>query len=77
MKDMVAEINTKGLDNWTALHYAANQGNTQILDELLNQPSIDKSALSALNRTPLHLSACHGHVEICRKLVTAGTEKNA
>jgi ankyrin repeat protein len=30
-----------------------------------------------LNRTPIHLSACHGHVDICRKLIAGGTEKNA
>lgn len=31
MLDLVADINIKGLDNWTALHFAANEGRIEIV----------------------------------------------
>jgi len=77
MKDMVAELNTKGLDNWTALHFASNNGSLKMVEELLKQQAIEVNPLSTLNRTPLHLAACHGHTDVSRKLIGAGTNKNA
>ena len=35
MKDMVADINAKGLDQWTALHFAADQGHLEIVLEVI------------------------------------------
>jgi len=34
--DQAADINAKGLDSWTALHFAANEGNIEILHFLLS-----------------------------------------
>jgi ankyrin repeat protein len=31
MQDMVADINAKGMDKWSALHYAADQGHLLII----------------------------------------------
>jgi hypothetical protein len=31
MKDLKADINTRGLDNWTALHYGAEAGLVEIV----------------------------------------------
>jgi hypothetical protein len=31
MKDLKADINTRGLDNWTALHYGAEGGFVEII----------------------------------------------
>lgn len=33
----VADINTKGSDEWTALHYAANEGHGDILEALIEK----------------------------------------
>lgn len=33
----VADINTKGVDNWTSLHYAANEGHGDILEALIEK----------------------------------------
>jgi len=54
MKDMVADLNAKGLDQWSALHFACDSGHLQIVQELLKQPKIDVEALSTMDRTPLH-----------------------
>ena len=35
MQDMVVEINFKGLDQWTALHFAADSGHLAIIEELV------------------------------------------
>lgn len=35
----VADINTKGADNWTAMHYAANEGHGDILEKLIEKNS--------------------------------------
>lgn len=31
MAGMVADVNAKGLDNWNALHFAANSGHEHII----------------------------------------------
>jgi len=41
----VAEINAKGADNWTAMHYAANEGHGDIL-EILIEKNIDIEAVT-------------------------------
>ena len=61
MQDLVADINAKGLDQWTALHFSSDQGHLQIVDELLSQPSIEVDAISTIQRTPLHLAAIKGN----------------
>jgi ankyrin repeat protein len=63
----VADINTKGSDNWTALHYAANEGHGDILEVLIDK-NIDVEALTNLKRTALHLAAARGNIDICRLL---------
>ena len=54
MKDMVADLNAKGLDQWSSLHFACDSGHLKIVQELLKQPKIDVEALSTMDRTPLH-----------------------
>lgn len=63
----VADINTKGADMWTALHYAANEGHGDILEALI-QKRIDIEACTNQQRTALHLAAARGHTDICRFL---------
>ncbi len=35
MEGKQADVNTKGLDQWTALHFAAKSGHFDIIKELL------------------------------------------
>ncbi len=44
LNDLIADINARGLDQWSALHFAANEGKTEILQYLLHQPEIDVEA---------------------------------
>ena len=66
---MIADINHKGLDQWTALHFAANEGHFEVVEFLLKHPEIDKEPASSINRTPLHLAAIRGHTNIVRMLI--------
>lgn len=75
MKDMVADINAKGLDQWTALHFSANSGHVEITKELLKH-KIDLDSFSTIERTPLHMACLKGHTEIAKLLIEAGANKN-
>lgn len=76
LQDLAADINTKGLDQWTALHFAANEGRLEIVRELLSKPEIDKEPQSSIMRTPLHMAAIRGNTNIVRLLVDSGVDKN-
>lgn len=75
--DLIADVNAKGLDQWTPLHFAANEGKTEVVQFLLTQPEIDLEASSTIGRTPIHLASIRGHINIVRALVTKGANKNA
>ena len=52
--DLSADLNARGLDQWTALHFSSNEGKLDIVNFLLAQPEIDIEATSTIGRTPLH-----------------------
>ncbi len=76
MLDLVADVNVKGLDQWTALHFASNEGRLDVVKELLAHPEIEKEPRSSIQRTPLHLAAIRGHTQILRVLIAAGSDKD-
>jgi ankyrin repeat protein len=76
MQDMVADVNAKGLHQWTALHFAADLGFLQIIHEVLSVPGVQVDALSAIQRTPLHLAAAKGHLDIGKLLIKQGADPN-
>jgi ankyrin repeat protein len=67
--ELVADVNAKGLDQWTALHFAANEGKIEVLKELLSKKGIRKDAVSSIQRTPLHLAVIRGNLDIARALI--------
>ena len=77
MHSFAADVNAKGLDQWTALHFAANEGHYDVVCFLLSRPSIDKESTSTILRTPLHLAIIRGNLPIVRALIKAGANKNA
>ena len=67
----------KGADNWTALHYAANEGHGDILEALIER-NIEVEAVTNRHRTALHLACARGYVDISRLLCDQiGIDKNA
>ena len=72
-----ADVNTKGLDQWTALHLAAKSGHVEILKELLAQEGIEIEACSSMKRTPVHVAAEFDHVEIVKLLLAHGADINS
>lgn len=73
-----AQPNSKGLNNWTALHIAANQGHAEICKVLLRKEvGTDVDARTSLQRTALHLASIKGHFEAVQVLLEAGSDVNA
>ena len=64
-----ADVNFKGLHDWTALHYAAENERVEIATLLLNQPGIEVEPITSIKKTPLHLAAMRGNLEIVKALV--------
>ena len=63
-----ADLNSKGPENWGALHFAANEGHEHIAVELIKR-NIDLEGRSNIERTPLHLAAARGHTNLCSLLI--------
>lgn len=71
-----AEINSKGLDDWTALHMAANSGQLDVVEFLLDSDA-NIEAKTSMSRTPLHISCMRGHFNIISLLVGRKANINA
>jgi hypothetical protein len=70
-KDLVADINAKGLDEFTPLHFAANEGQLEAVKVLLeNGAKVDSTSSSG--RTPLHIACNRGNKGIIELLVNSG-----
>ena len=69
LQDLIADVNHRGLDQWTALHFAANEGHFPVVKELLTHAELEKEPISTINRSPLHLTAIRGHVNIMRAVI--------
>jgi ankyrin repeat protein len=52
-----ANPNAKGKLGWTALHHAAGDGRTPVVEALLKRPNIEVNARDKHKNTPLHLAA--------------------
>jgi len=74
--DLRADVNAKGENNWTALHFACLTGNYDFVNLLFfNEASAD--AETTLKFTPLHVAAQKGHSEIVQLLINTGADINA
>jgi len=76
MQDMVADINATGIDNKVALHFAAEGGHLDIINEILARDDVTIDAASNSKRTPLHAAAIKGDVAIAKALVIKGADPN-
>jgi ankyrin repeat protein len=65
-------------DGFTALHFAAYYGATQVLRILLERGArVGAMTTNFLANTPLHAAAAGRHMENCRLLLAAGADVNA
>lgn len=76
-KAYTAQVNSKGLNGWTALHVAASKGHVETVRLLLEPKySADVNARTNSQRTPLHLAAMKGHAEVAETLIVSGAGVN-
>ena len=68
------DVNTMNRQGSTPLCVACEQGDTEIIEMLLEQPGMDVNAGYA--RLPLHAAVGHGHQAIALKLLEAGCDVN-
>lgn len=66
--DYPVEVNYRGLDDWTPLHFACYEGHDDII-ELLCEHEADVNAVTKFNRTGLHIATLRGHIEVVKILV--------
>ncbi|PLY02073.1 MAG: hypothetical protein C0622_06040, partial [Desulfuromonas sp.] len=74
--DSGAEASFPFKDNWQALHWAARDGYSEIVAELVKQaPDLNAFASTTEGHyTPLMLAAKNNQTEICRLLIEAGAD---
>jgi hypothetical protein len=71
-----AEVNFRGLNDYTALHLAANEGNNAVCTVLIRYGGVVDSR-NYMERTPLHLACIRGHYNVVEVLVMHGADINA
>ena len=69
-------INARGSkDGCTALHVAAGDGHTAVVEKLLEKGA-EVNVPDNKGRTPLHVAASNGHTAVVEKLLEKGAEVN-
>jgi len=71
-----ANVNERSADGTTALHWAAHQGDRELVDLLLSRGA-DPNASNDYDATPLSVAAEEADFEIVQALVAAGAEVNS
>lgn len=69
-----ADPHLRGQNGGTALHLAANLGNTSAVVELLESSTADANAMTAGGWLPLHLAARGGHLAVVDALLSADAD---
>ena len=76
LSDDTVDVNGKGSNGWTALHYACWNEQRDIAELLLDHGA-DIEAPTFHNYTPLMWACCHGHVPTTKLLLERGSNVNA
>jgi protein-serine/threonine kinase len=75
--ELAAQSDTKGQDDWTALHLAAYEGFQEVCEVLLKSCEAGIAARTSMGRTALHHAAVRGFASIVSLLILAGADLNA
>src|SRR6185503_6739894 len=70
------DVNGKAADGSTALHWAAQRNNPQLVD-LLVRAGANAKAATRYNVPPLYLAALNGNAQMMERLLAAGADANA
>ena len=73
--DLRRDINATEADGFTALHWAVQRDNAQLV-ELLLKAGADATATTRYNVTPLYLAANNGNAAVIGRLLDAGADPN-
>jgi len=74
-KEFTPSINAKGLDNWTALHFAAENCGYDVIDFLLSKRA-KVNLLSSVDRSPLHIASLKNNEAAVQLLLTNKADPN-
>jgi ankyrin repeat protein len=66
---------SRGLDNWTGLHFASNEGHDEIVLYLLGKKA-NIEAKTGLGRRPLHIASIRGNLKVVNILYDSGADIN-
>mmetsp|Transcript_21715 Transcript_21715/g.38366 ORF Transcript_21715/g.38366 Transcript_21715/m.38366 type:complete len:222 (+) Transcript_21715:309-974(+) len=75
MRSKDADVNTRGKNGWTLLHFASKSGQYELC-QLLLDGGADVKAHDKSGSTPLHYAAAEGRSEICKLLIESGSRVN-
>ena len=68
----------RGRNGYSLLHYAADKGSFEIVDEILKKGYVeDKDPKDWFGRSALHIAAREGHLTVCNILLEVAKNKNA
>ena len=67
--DKHCDVNVKGWNDYTPLHYACEEGSFEIVKILTNHPQCNIEAEDTFDNRPLHKACKSGNVDIVRHLV--------
>ncbi len=75
LREKTVDINSTLLDDWTALHLAANEGHKEIVEILIENGS-NIEAETRMKRRALHIACLRGNLEVVKILMNANADKN-
>lgn len=70
------DVNYKGENGWTPLHFACLNGNIELVNVFLFEQA-DIESETSLKHTSLHVAAQKGHANIVQVLINNGADFNA
>ena len=72
-----ASAATQGYAGWTALHFAAQNGHSEIVKLFIQKTAADLNIKAFDGKTPLHLAIESNHIKVVSQLLEAGADPSS